>query len=331
MADRHMAARHYDLNGVTLAVTADRPEAAGFLDFVLSPLAIDPTEKPDCRIAIETRGTLPPAARGVLQFEGALPESLPAQLVRDGDLRTLDAPGHYQAESLRGSDLARVLVAPGSDRWLTGTLAFWLLDELLVGKGRIFLHAACLARPAGDAILVFAASGTGKTTTALALARNGYGLMGDDVALLEFRDGRPWVWGLPRPINLHRRTAAMLSWIDPILRPWRGEEQSVPFDKLATCIDRAAAKARPCGAMVMLQPPNPEGHRAAPMARTEAMVQAAADNLRVAPGGLDEDGELAFDALARLIAAVPVLQLEVGPDPDSLRPDILEGAGVTAR
>ncbi len=326
------AERHYDLNGLRLTVDAEPPPLAGFLDFVLGPFAVANRSAGDFTITVETGDCPPVAPAGEMQWEGLLPERLESVLVRNGDNRTLHVPPHYQATSERSRRRARILVGKEGGRWLSGTLAFWLLDEMLIGAGRHLLHAACLARPAGgDGLLIFAASGTGKTTTALALARNGYALVGDDVAVLEFRDGSPWVWGLPRPVNLHRRTAAMLPWLAPVVGPWaEAAEQRVELDALAACVARARADARPCAGVVLLQAPGAGEHRALPLAKAEALVQSATDNVRLAPGGLDEDGERLFDALAQLIAAVPAVSLRAGSDPASLAPALLEGAGLGA-
>lgn len=329
-AGRERTERRYDLNGLRLNLEAELPALAGFLDFTLAPFAVAGRSAGDFTITIDT-GDCPPAPPpGAMQWEGMLPEGLESVLVRSGDDRTLHVPPHYQATSERSRRRARVVVGKEGERWLSGTLAFWLLDEMLIGAGRHLLHAACLARPAGDALLIFAASGTGKTTTALALARNGYALVGDDTAVLEFRDGRPWVWGLPRPVNLHRRTAAMLPWLAPVVRPWAADEQRLELDALAACCKRARAEARLCAGVVLLQAPGEGAHRAVPLDKAEALVQAATDNVRLAPGGLDEDGEGLFDALAQLIAAVPAISLRAGPDPASLAPALLEGAGLGA-
>jgi hypothetical protein len=328
--DEPPARRRYDLNGLRLGIDADRTAYADLLDFVLAPFAVSPAAACDFRIAIEGRAELPAAPAGQVQWDGLLPERLGSLLLRDGEVRTLHVASCYQATSARSSRQARVIVGPNGGRWLSGTLAFWLLDEMLIGAGRHLVHAACLARPAtGDALLLFAASGTGKTTTALALARNGYQLVGDDAAVLEFRDGLPWVWGLPRPVNLHRRTAAMLPWLEAVLGPWDGVvEQRVGLDALARLVDRAAPDARPCAGVVLLQPPSEGAHRAAPLAKADALVQAATDNVRLAPGGLDEDGAALFDALARLIEAVPSVSLRVGANPTSLLPSSLEYSGL---
>lgn len=327
--DAGRLARHYDLNGLRLATEADRPGLGDFLDFVLVPFDAPATGRPDFRVTVETRDSLPALPDGVVQWAGSLPEGLASTLVRAGDRRCLHVPPHYQALSERDGARARVLVVPGSERWLGGSLAFWLIDEMMIGGGRQLVHAACLARDGGDAILIFAASGTGKTTTALALARNGYALVGDDAAVLEFRNGRPWVWGLPRPVNLHRRTATMLPWLSS--QSWSDkdpDERRLPLSSATLFAVCAPSVARPCGGVVLLRSPGAGESEAAPLARPEALVEIAADNVRLAPGGLDEDGASLFEDLARLVAAVPAVSLRVGPDPGALQPMLLEAAGL---
>lgn len=57
-------------------------------------------------------------------------------------------------------------------------------------------QATCVALE-GRALLIEGASGSGKSSLALALIDRGAALVGDDGVLLELRDGR--VWALPHP------------------------------------------------------------------------------------------------------------------------------------
>jgi hypothetical protein len=61
---------------------------------------------------------------------------------------------------------------------------------VLFGGGPV-LHAASVSTPRGDVLAFLGASGAGKTTTARAFARAGYGLVSEDKLVLRLQDGRP--------------------------------------------------------------------------------------------------------------------------------------------
>jgi hypothetical protein len=63
------------------------------------------------------------------------------------------------------------------------------------------LHCACLEL-AGRGLLLTGASGTGKSTLSLALARQGFGFLSDEWTYFSWREGRLLAWGLPTPLKL---------------------------------------------------------------------------------------------------------------------------------
>ncbi|TGT17875.1 serine kinase, partial [Mesorhizobium sp. M3A.F.Ca.ET.174.01.1.1] len=105
---------------------------------------------------------------------------------------------------------ARQTVAINDDeRWATlrvrpGAKAAWtpsmlVLDAALDAGGQHMLHTAGLTLPGRDAlVLIHAPSGTGKSTTSLALASQGFGLCSDDVMILSAKAGEVTAWGMPR-------------------------------------------------------------------------------------------------------------------------------------
>jgi hypothetical protein len=316
--------RHYDLNGITLSLEATDSALAGFLDHVLEPFA-GPAVPADWRLRVSFADSLP-AAEGALQWEGAMPEGIAAALFHGEGWRLLLVPGQFSMLCDMAARRATVLALPGQSRWLAGTASFWLIERLLETADRHLVHAACLVRAAGDAVLIFAPSGTGKTTTSLALARNGWALAGDDAAVIEPGAAQPKVWALPRGINLHRRTAAMLPWLAPIVKDYgEREEQGLALSSLRGILPLASPAARRCAGVLLLEPPNLEDHRVWTLPKSEAAVAILMDNVRIGPGGLDSADGI-FGALTRLLAAVPVAALSAGPDPSSLSPRILEAA-----
>ena len=316
------AHRHYDLNGIGLSIEAAEPALADFLDHVLAPFAAVAVA-PDWRLRVSLAHSLP-AASGALQWQGAMPEGIEAALFHGERGRLLLVPGQFSMFCDRAARSATILALPGQSRWLSGTASFWLIERILESTGRHMAHAACLVRAAEDAVLIFAPSGTGKTTTSLALARNGWALAGDDATVVEPGAAGAKVWALPRGINLHRRTAAMLPWLSAVVKDYGDrQEQGLLLSSLRGIVQLASTAARRCAGVLLLEAPNLEGHRIRPLPKAEAAVAILMDNVRVGPGGLDSaDGSLG--ALTRLLAAVPVAALSVGPDPSTLSPGMLE-------
>jgi hypothetical protein len=329
--------RHYDLNGQVLTMAALANAPADLLDPILAPFAVTASGTPDCRITVQLVETLPPAPRGPFRWQGRLPEGPDASLVHRDGQRILHAPGHYEVGLQDNAEAGAIALRPGSAGLLAATAGFWLLGHILGARGRHLVHAACLVKGGTeDVILLFAPSGTGKTTTALALARNGYGLAGDDAAVFELGPAGPRAWALPRALRIHSQTADLLPWVRPAL-PARGKRraQTIGLRALAGVVDCVDSRQRRCAGLAVLEPPNGNVHRVAPLDKTEAALRILDDNLRQPPGGLDPSGQRLFVALVDLVSALPVIAISAGPDPSTLDPALLEDAwrlaGATAR
>lgn len=320
-----MIRRAYDLNGFTLAVAAEEAHAAAFLDDVLAPLRCEFSGRHDWKVLVSPVENVKAPSEGDCIFEGPLPEGLPSMMVEVDDRRILAAPGHFTVSFRRQERMTEIGYVAGKERALSGTAAFWILDDLLAANDRRLLHGGLLVDPASDkAIAVFAPSGTGKTTSVLALARAGLQLGGDDALVLDVDEDGCWMWAMPRRAKIHRRTAALLPWVGPTLtNAWRQDEQALALETLATLIALAPPRRRRVALVVVLMPPNDETHRLASLAKPEALSMLASDNLRLAPRGVDADAVATLASLAKLVASTPVVALSVGPDPTTLSRDLL--------
>lgn len=315
-----MARRLYDLHGIVLAVEAADDGLAGYLDPILAPLAARGDSVPGWTISAAVADAMPALPAAIPRiWEGMLPEGLHAASANVLGRPVLIADNQFGIVHDIAPARTRVLATAEGRASVGRTAAFWLLDQILGTCDRYLLHGACLVRRSPLAALaIFAPSGTGKTTTALALARAGLALAGDDVMVLENASDGPYLWAVPRRVNVHRRTAEMLPWISPLLQPWTRDEQSVAIDTLRAELDMAGPLRAPVLGAIVLQPPNGAEHRITPMAKTAALSVIVSDNVHRAPTGVLADGQATFAALARLIAPVPVVSLSVGPDPASL-------------
>jgi len=314
--------RNYDLNKVSLAVLATEEAHAGFLDSILSPLAVNSLVAPDWTIKLRVADTIePPPAHIPRIWDGQLPEGLASAFVQERDRQILFVRDHFLMSSIRSARLTNIDVTPLGTKSITGTAVFWLLTRILAACNRHLLHGACVVDSrTQEAFALFAASGTGKTTTALALARKGFCLAGDDALVLTNSEQSSYLWGIPRKLKVHRRSVELLPWLRSVVGEWTADEQIIGSEVLASVIRIADTSQRPAAGAIVLLQPNPVGHRVETISKADALSQILMDNVRRAPTGLDPDAQAAFAAIARFIAITPTVALSVGPDPSSLKP-----------
>jgi hypothetical protein len=194
-----------------------------------------------------------------------------------------------------------------------------VLDAALDAGGQHMLHTAGLTLPGRDTIvLIHAPSGTGKTTTSLALATQGFGLCSDDAMILDLAlEKQPLAWGLPRHVKIHQKTAEMIPQVAPCLGPsWdRNGEQAVSLQRLSEIVRIESPVARPVAAVLHLARSADRETRLVPMARTDAMVALAMDNVRTSMTGLLPSQKRRLATIGKLVSSVPTFTLEVGARP----------------
>jgi len=88
-----------------------------------------------------------------------------------------------------GSAISCRAIPEVSDRDLFSLFAEPVMRTVLVRRGLLSFHAAALARN-GRAILIMADKGAGKSTLSWALQRRGWQLLADDLARVDFVEGR---------------------------------------------------------------------------------------------------------------------------------------------
>jgi len=102
-------------------------------------------------------------------------------LVTDGSQVTVDGPADREPPS-----------------WL---LESWAVTLAMLQRGRVVLHGTVM-EVAGRVVVLAGDSGAGKSTTAAALGQRGHRLLTDDVAVVDLRDGVPWVLPFRRGLHL---------------------------------------------------------------------------------------------------------------------------------
>lgn len=316
--------RCYDLNGLTLVIGGDQ-EQVGFLDPLLARLASKKRNLNAWCIRLSAVSEVePPPQMSHIIWQGPLPEKLESVFSEHDCNRTLFVAQHYNMTIDIAARSCVILFTPQGRGALSGTGAFWLLGEILAAEHRFLLHAACIIESQSDAaVVIFAPSGTGKTTTALALARNGFSLAGDDALVLQICDDAPYVWSIPRGIKVDERTASMLPWLRPVTKEWDAEEQLISLDELDKLVPCASPARRRCAVVIILKPPNPDAHEIEIMSKADAVTYILSDNVRRSPAGVDTNSQAIFAAIARLLASTPTLSLSMGPKPDTFLPNVI--------
>ncbi|QFR34435.1 serine kinase [Ancylobacter sp. TS-1] len=309
--DPHLA--HYDFGGRRLALAAEAASLLLPLDRFLASLRVEPEGAPDFRLTLR---------------HGAFHESVPGDtLFASGPIPGEgDFDFHRRGEGLllRGPDVsvliepsrrrAEIVTAPGAEFRSASAAGLLTLEMVIDAFGQALIHAAGLTLPDRDAlVLLHAPSGTGKTTTALALAGAGFGLCADDAIVIGA--GGICAWGLPRFVKIHHRTAELLPWLAPALTDtWDAAgEQAVPLERLGPPARIEDRRPRPVAGLFMVT--RGEGPtQVLPQARVDALAALAADNVRGGREGLQTHQAGRWAMLARLASSTPVFELRVGAD-----------------
>ena len=306
----------YDLKGQVIGITAARADLWPSFDLMLGALRMDEPVQPDFHVDIVETRQLQENPQGKLAFDGEVPLDGHCRMIDAGGVFHLVFPGQQTVSIHDKEGWAEIRVHPDSRiKW---TLLMMALDAALDAGRQHMLHTAGLTLPGGDAlVLIHAPSGTGKSTTSLALASQGFGLCSDDVMILKAAPDAITAWGLPRKVKVHRHTAAMLPFVSPCLgETWDAEgEQAVSLDRLGGIIRVEDVRARPIAALLHLARSADGETRLLPMARTDAMVALATDNVRTGMTGLLPLQKRRMATIAALVKTAPTFTLEVGARP----------------
>ncbi|ESY04342.1 HPr kinase [Mesorhizobium sp. LNJC399B00] len=312
----------YDLQGQVISISASRADLWPSFDLMLGTLRVSGPAEPDFRVDIVETRELPESPAGKLAFDGEVPEDGHCRLIDGGGTVHLVFPGLQTVSINADGGWAEIRVHP--DAKVKWTVLMMVLDAALDAGDQHMLHTAGLTLPGREAlVLIHAPSGTGKSTTSLALASQSFGLCSDDAMILKvLAGGGITAWGLPRKVKVHRHTAAMLPFVAPCLGDkWDANgEQAVSLERLAEIIRIEETVGRPVAALFHLARSADAQTRLVPMTRTDAMVALATDNVRTGMTGLLPAQRRRMATIATLVKAVPTFTLEVGEKPAEASP-----------
>ena len=315
-------ANWYSLNGALLRIDTEDPALVDPLRIYLDELRIAPSDgTPEFQLVLERGLPRQPPAQAQFLYDRRWPEGLDCQYSAEGNRRWLVLRDRLSLEYSTTDGIARMCAAPGHEWLIGGTAGIYAIYAALFATRQTLIHAAALRLPREDAgFVLFAPSGAGKTTTSLALALQGFGLLTDDATVLSERGARTEVWGLPRPPKVHRRTAELLPAIGQLLgNDWNGEgEQPAAPEVLKSVIELVPGRSYSLAGLVLLGSRAQGAHRIRPMRKSELFVHFASDNLSCTPRGLMEDDLARYNAFVRAIASTPAYELNVGSDLSTL-------------
>lgn len=312
--------RYYNVNGLRLLIETGDDDLAAALHQYFAPFTANDGGDQPFTATLEHAPLDPIPVATHLDFDGEILPGISARLHRLDQSRWLVVPDQLVVHLDRARRRAMIQVTSQCSRMLLGHASIHVIDAALASSGQHLLHAAALALP-GDrqqSLLLFAPSGRGKTTTALALALGGFALMTDDATVLQPRGmgGRSaaCAWGLPRALKVHHNTARMLPAIAPLLGSQWDEfgEQVLPAATLARVAPVLPARPLPIAAIAILGERTSSDHVLEVCSKAKVLAMLAQDNLARSPGGVLPEQVARFDGMAALIEATPVMELRVG-------------------
>ena len=250
--------------------------------------------------------------------DGALPEGTPLRAAWAPTGRQLLVDGRL---GIRVDYRRRLVICRlgGAPELLATTAGIAVVDAILESEGQHLVHAALLALPPAlgeGALLLIGESGAGKSSTALALARGGWGLAGDDAAvLLDDGAGGVAAWGFPRALKVHPITAGLLPWLQALVPSDATGEVEVEEAQLDGLVARVLDGRRlQVRALAFLQPRG-ETHGLTRLGASEAAVMLTAGQLFAPERRLSSAVSEQFRLMTRLAAGARWrLSLSLGPD-----------------
>jgi hypothetical protein len=317
MADTGIA---FDMFGAGLDVTAPRNSWHAPFIRMLARFQTETVDSRAFRVAFREDPCPQVPAAIPMTWQGDFIEKRPGRVYETDTIEVVEAVGHGFVAIDHSAASADVVMKAGSEESFSFTPLMNVLDASLKAAGMNLLHGACLTVPDGSgALAICAPSGFGKTTTSLALARGGFGLVSDDASVIAARAGGLAIWGLPRKLKVHRRTAAMMPWIGDLPDEWNEEgEQPVAMETLQRLVSVAEPSPVSLRAVILLGARSDGDHRLARLSKSEALVRIAQDNVSNSATGVKAWSRRHFETVAAMLRSAPVLELSAGASVDTL-------------
>lgn len=318
----------FDFHGAGLEVEAPRDSWTASMRDSFRWYVADRATEPAFRLSVREDENPQVPSHIPLTWTGQLQEREVGRMYETDTLWALEVENHGYLLIDHAAETAELVMREGSERAFTMTPIVAVLSAALHARAQHIVHGASLGCRDGDgAVLICAPSGYGKTTTSLALAREGFRLFADDVSMIVSRSDNtaPLVWGLPNWLRIHRKTLEMLPWLGPLPDKWNSEdEQAVALHAMERIL--AVGKTNPARLRaIILIGERSDRHSVVPLARAEALVRLAKDNVSRSEAGVTPWHRRQFAAYADAIKTCPVFELHAGTDLPALA-DIVDRA-----
>lgn len=306
--------RRYDIHGVGVGVRCDDPAVAEAMELRLRDFRSEPEGRLDVRLEFLSgtpNGSPPPARGGRPVYD--TPHG-PLRYFAREDLLCGELGGvQLRCAASRGLAQFRSATFAGRDLYLAAhPLATISLMELLERRGLFSLHAACLAAENGQGVLLAGATGAGKSTLALALARENMSFLSDDLVFLAHdRDESPvQAMGFADSIGVTERMGERYADLRPLLR----EPPETGFPKRLVRIEelfgaRAVSTCTP-RAVVFPEVARDRPSRIEPLDGRDALLRLVPDVLLTEPAATQAH----LETIAALLDQVRCYALRSGTD-----------------
>lgn len=319
-----MISRTFDVGGVPVALIGRDEAALKPLSAILAGFP-ETSAAPRWRVLLLPRPPLPFAAALGAPREGKLPEGTPLSAVWGPKGRQLLVDGRLGIRVNRPRRLVVCRLGDGAEL-LYSSASMSLIDAILEAEGQHLVHAALLALPPAlgeGALLLIGESGAGKSSTALALARGGWALAGDDAAVLTAEGTDVAAWGFPRALKVHPITAGLLPWLQGLVPPDADDEVPVETSALVGLVPQVEGLRRlPIRAIAFLEKRG-DAHRVVHLGASEAALRLTAGQLFAPERRLTRAVAEQFQLMTRLAATARWrVACSLGPDLQGL-PDWL--------
>lgn len=316
---------------------ADAPVQMNFVDEglyrfvapILDELRQDAAPSAEFALEFRTSGELHSPPEACLVHEGPLGAGItvPGRILASAGKEWLVVDGAGSVEVDLIERKASIWIMPDADALTASTVALFAFDVILSSMGQELLHGAALVLPdRNESILLFAPSGAGKTTTALALAMSGFRIVTDDALVLDRRRSACSAWGFPRPMKVHWRTSDLLPVLKGVMQPgWNGEGEQILTRFQFAQVGKVAIQANlPVRAVFILGERSDGSHAIEHMSKADVVLALATDNIGISQVGVLPRHVRKLEAVTFLLTSPGVLsaRLHVGTALHSLGPDI---------
>jgi len=258
--------RQYDLHSFNLFVDCENvSDAENIISFdrLLLPKAIDviKTDKPSATISVELKDMF---------FNETHVSSVSQIVIADNFTIISDTKNRIPSIGYENSLYLEFLddgnsklsisnISGDIDRKIIDLFLVIALDYAVANNGQSLCHAACILLPdKKSVVLIHAPSGTGKTTTSMALTSLGYFIVSDDASGLfcSPENSSAEAWGIPRAAKVHKKTIELVSELKPFVHEGSWDEAGEQFIERDVLIDAgymADAGLMPIKAIIELQ------------------------------------------------------------------------------